>query len=184
MTDYIYYSPNEIFEMIYKLGQKIKGSFNPDCLIGMGRGGLWVVRVLSDYFNNPNVFIIRTKYYKGIESTKRKLEILQNVEKKLIVGKKILIVDDVADTGVSMSKVLELIKNKGASKARTAALHYKPWSKIKPDYFVEQTEKWIIYPWEVNETIKSIIKTTPKEKLLSELKRTGIPKKLYQHFLV
>lgn len=183
MTDYIYYSPNEIFDMIYKLGDKIKGSFNPDCLIGMSRGGLWVVRVLSDYFNNPNVFIIMTKYYKGIESTKRKLEILQDLDEKIVAGKKVLIVDDVADTGVSMSKGLELIKNKGAAKAKTATLHYKPWSIIKPDYFVEQTEKWIVYPWEINETIKSIIKTTTKEKLSQELKRTGIPKKLFQKFL-
>jgi hypoxanthine phosphoribosyltransferase len=182
MTEYKYYSLDKIWSMIYRLGKIVKG-FNPAVLIGMSRGGLCVVRVLSDFLDNPNVFIIRTRYYKGIESTERKLEIPQDVEEELLRNKKVLIVDDVADTGTSISAVLNLIKKKGASETKTATLHYKPWSKVKPDYFIEETEKWIIYPWEIHETIESIIKNTPKEKLTKELAKTGIPKEIYKQFL-
>jgi len=182
MTEYRYYPPDRIWNMIYQLGKTVK-DFNPDCLVGISRGGLCVVRVLSDFLNNPNVFIIRTKYYKGIESTERKLEILQDVDEGLIRNKRVLIIDDIADTGISMFKVLELIKKKGPDEVKTATLHYKPSSKIKPDYFIEETGKWIIYPWEVYETIKSIIQSTPKERLMQELARTGIPKEIYKEFI-
>ena len=176
-----YYSPDKISNMIYQLGKRVK-DFNPDCLVGMSRGGLCVVRVLSDFLNNPNVFIIRTKYYKGIESKERELEILQDVDEEMIRNKRVLIVDDITDIGVSMFTVLENIK-KVANEAKTATLHYKPWSKIKPDYFIEETDKWIIYPWEIHETILFLSKTSSKDKLADELEKAGVPKKTYQQFL-
>ena len=109
MTEYKYYSLDKILNIIYQLGKRVK-DFNPDCLVGMSRGGLCVVRVLSDFLDNPNVFIIRTKYYKGVESKERDLEILQDMDEGLIRNKKVLIVDDITDTGVSMFTVLENIK--------------------------------------------------------------------------
>jgi len=51
-----------------------------------------------------------------------------------------LVVDDVADTGATLEK----FKN-----YKTATLHYKPWSSVKPTYYVEETTDWIIYPWEI-----------------------------------
>lgn len=181
MTEYIYYSPDTIWKMIYQLGKMVK-NLNPAYLLGMSRGGLCVVRVLSDYLDNPNVLIIRTRYYKGIEK-KGNLEIIQDVDEALIRNKQILIVDDVADTGISMSAVIEHIKNKGAKEVKTAALHHKPGSKIKPDYFIEETDKWIIYPWEIKETISAMSKTMSKDAIMVELEKTGVPKQAYQQFL-
>ena len=44
---------------------------------------------------------------------------------------------------------------KGAEKIVTCTLHYKPWSAIKPDCYLKETEAWVIYPWEINEMSKS-----------------------------
>lgn len=62
--------------------------------------------------------------------------------------KKVLIVDDVADTG----KTLYDLKNFYETDFITATLHYKPRSIIKPDFYIEETTKWCCYPWEkINE---------------------------------
>jgi hypoxanthine phosphoribosyltransferase len=57
---------------------------------------------------------------------------------------KVLIVDDVADTG----KTLQEIRNNHGVYFTVATLHYKSRSVVKPDFFVEETDKWICYPWE------------------------------------
>jgi hypothetical protein len=181
--EYQYYKLNQIRDMTYKLGDKIiEDNFKPDYLIGISRGGLCIVRLLSDYLD-IKLLIIGASHYEDIGLTKKKVGILQNINKKNIENKKLLVVDDVADTGKSIYKVLKIIDKKEPDEVRTATLHYKPWSKVKPDYYIEETEKWIVYPWEIRETIKKLSKRFPEDKLIDELKRTGIPKKLYQRFL-
>jgi len=57
---------------------------------------------------------------------------------------KVLIADDVADTG----ETLQEIRDKFGTYFITAVLHYKSRSVVKPDFFVEENNTWIIYPWE------------------------------------
>jgi len=58
--------------------------------------------------------------------------------------KKVLLVDDVADTG----KTLHEIRNTFGVFFSVATLHYKPRSIVKPNFYVEETTDWLIYPWE------------------------------------
>jgi hypoxanthine phosphoribosyltransferase len=183
MAGYEYCSPEKIFDMTYKLGKRIQKEFRPDCLVGMGRGGLMIVGLLSDFLNNKNIFIIGARLYKDIEKPGEELEITQDVDERFIRNKKVLLVDDLVDTGITMLGVVRHIKAKGAAEIRTATLHYKPWSRIKPDYFIEETEKWIIYSKEIHETILSLSKNMPKEKVVEELEKAGVPKEMYQQFL-
>lgn len=60
--------------------------------------------------------------------------------------KTVLLVDDVVDTGTTLSEILKIEPH---SKIITAALYYKPHSAIKPDYFVAETTDWIVFPWEL-----------------------------------
>lgn len=69
-----------------------------------------------------------------------KLSYLSNKPLIKIPKKDTLITDNLADTG----KTLEPFKD-----FTTATLHYKPWSKVEPTYWIEETEDWIVYPWEV-----------------------------------
>ncbi len=70
-------------------------------------------------------------------------------------GAKVLIVDDVADTGRSLKLVYETLA-KQAKMVKTTTLYCKYWSAIKPDYFAEETDAWIIFPWELHETVKKL----------------------------
>ncbi len=184
-TEYLYFSPEKAFDLIYELGEKIqKSKFKPNCLVGISRGGLWVVRILSDFFCIKDIHIIRTIYYRDIKTTEKSPQLIQDVDKKFLEGKNILIVDDVSDTGGTLVFVKNLMKKKGIKNFKIATLHYKPWSKFKPDFYLEECDKWIIYPWEVGETVRSIMKKnmTQKEKL-EELKKTDIPEELIRRFI-
>jgi hypoxanthine phosphoribosyltransferase len=66
-------------------------------------------------------------------------------------------VDDVADRGDSLMLAKKHVQDNGAAEIKVATLHYKPWSKLVPDYYAREYKSWIVYPWEVTETIRKII---------------------------
>ena len=163
---------DDTISMSMRLGKKIlESGFNPDYLIGIARGGLVPLRILSDLFKNTNVLIVTVKLYKDIGERGEKVTFVQKVDINL-EGKKILLVDDVADTGLTIKAVAEYIKeNKKAGELKIATLHYKPWSVIKPDYYIEEVTEWIVYPWEYIESLRSISEKISDNSLNSEEKQ-------------
>ncbi|MFN3527886.1 MAG: TIGR00725 family protein [Candidatus Altarchaeaceae archaeon] len=145
---------NDIERMCKKLKEKI--NFDADIIVGISRGGLVPARILSDLLDIKNLEIIKIESYTGIGTKKE-----PKITRELLIDikdKNVLLVDDVADTGESLILAKEYLLKKFPKNLKIATLHYKPKSKIIPDYYVEETEKWIIYPWEKNETIKEIRK--------------------------
>ncbi|MBS7658814.1 MAG: phosphoribosyltransferase [Candidatus Bathyarchaeia archaeon] len=179
---------NDIYEMCIKLADKIKKSgFFPDLIIGVARGGWIPARILSDLLENSNVASVRVEFYVDIAKTSHSPKITQGVSVSL-TGRKILVVDDVADTGKSLKAVIDYLYNLGAKEVKTATLHYKPKSIIKPDFYIEETDAWIVYPHERFEFIKSIVKKLKSEgKTLNEIKleveNIGLPKTLVNKFV-
>jgi hypoxanthine phosphoribosyltransferase len=186
-AEFIMPSLNDIDKMISKLTQMIKKSgFKPDILLGVSRGGLIPVAILSDKLGVESD-VVGVKYYSGVKETKEKPKITQPISYN-VSEKRVLIVDDVADLGSSLQLVKEYVQEKGAREVRICTLHYKPWSLVKPEYFVEQTEAWIIYPWEVNETLTNLFEKLKEKGLKSseakdEMEKMGIPKQVIEEFL-
>ena len=103
------------------------------------------------------------------------------------LGKKVLLVDDLADTGKSLSLVNSHLTTKGASEIKIATTYYKPWSCIIPHYHQKETQSWIVFPWERKETTRKIVENYKnegksieyfKEKLIS----SGLNKELTELF--
>lgn len=72
--------------------------------------------------------------------------------KKEVDGLKLLVIDDVCDTGETLQFVTSYLHNLGADKVCTGVLHYKPSQStggFKPDWFIAETDQWVTYPWEV-----------------------------------
>ncbi|MEM4367090.1 MAG: phosphoribosyltransferase [Candidatus Anstonellales archaeon] len=140
-----------------KLGDMIKKDFEPDVLVGISRGGLVPVRLLSDKLGNSNIGIMRVVFYKGAGKTIGFPKIVQplNIDVK---GKKVLVVDDIVDTGMSMQVAIDHIKRRGAKEIRVAVIDYKQSSSIKPHYYANKASKWIVYPWMKEETKRERIK--------------------------
>ena len=106
-------------------------------VLGVGRGGAVLGVILSHTFNKP--FLYQPARYIDV---KRGLIELSNTPEIL---PPVLIVDDLADTGRTMSGIVERLKGQ---KVLTAVLYLKPWSVYVPDFWIARTESWIIFWYE------------------------------------
>ena len=146
-----YISWNSAIELCSQLGEQITCStFKPDVLVGISRGGLIPVRLLSDILENNYVYVIRISFYAKAGTTFKEPYLVQELPCRLD-GKRVLLVDDVADSGRSLVEAISHLRSKGAVEIRTAVLHYKAKSIYKPDFFVKEEISWLVYPWEAHE---------------------------------
>jgi len=174
---------NQIYSFILDLANVIQNSgFVPDLIVGVSRGGWIPARIFSDLLGNTNLDSVATKFYVGINETKQEPKITQEMYGS-VEGKKILLVDDLVDSGKSLNLVISYLKNKGASEVKTVTLYHKPGSIIIPNYFIKETVAWIVFPWDHKENVRNLFnkfKTfgnsvdTIKEKLI----RFGFNKKI------
>ncbi len=179
---------NQVYSMLLNLADRIRRSkFRPDIIVGVSRGGWPPARVLSDLLSNPNVANVRAEFYVGVAETKGEPALTQPVS-VAVAGKKVLVVDEVADTGKSLKLVKEHIIEQQAVEVKIATVYYKPWSIIKPDYYQKETSCWIVFPWERKETVRKILRKCKEkgvsfEKEETKLVEAGLPAKLIKRFL-
>jgi hypothetical protein len=179
---------NQVYTMLLSLADKIrKNKFDPDVIVGVSRGGWPPARVLSDLLGNPNLANVKAEFYVGIAETEHEPALIQPVSVP-VRGKKVLLVDEVADTGKSLKLVKEHLIEQNASEVRMATVYYKPWSTVKPDYYEKETRGWVVFPWERKETVRKIIekcreKDVSFEKEKAKLVKAGMPAKLVKRFL-
>ena len=147
-------SLKEIYEAVVSLSRLIKEKEGRiDVIVGISRGGLVPSRLFSDMLDVKEIEIVKATYYSGIG--KRMDKVILEVPRDLDVkGKKVMIVDDVADTGETLLDVERIVKEGNPSKVIKVTLYVKPWSKVRPEYFYGETEAWIVFPWEVAETLR------------------------------
>ena len=149
---------DEIYDMLLELAIRIKRSgFQPDLIVGVSRGGWVPGRILSDLLGNAHTANVKIEFYVGIGQTARKPIVTQPISEE-ILNKRVLVVDDVADTGESLLVALDHVRERGAGEIQTVTIYHKPHSKFKPDFFAETTSHWIVFPWERLETTQLLIK--------------------------
>ncbi len=179
---------DKIYELLLDLARKIrKANFEPDVIVGVSRGGWPPARVMSDLLDNPEIANVKAEFYLDVAKTKGEPVITQPVSVS-VKDKKILVVDDVADTGKSLRLVQTHLKEQGATDVKIATIYYKPWSVVTPDWYEHKTSRWIIFPWERKETVKNVVKRFKSEgKTVEEAKKTlvrhGLDRKLVERFL-
>ena len=154
---YEYISWAKIEKNCLELALKIrKDGYFPQIIISLARGGLILGRMLSDYLKVKKLGFFQLEFYEDLnqpsEGPRLMSEFLVDIK-----NSDVLLCDDLVDTGVSMEFILGLLKSQENIKnIKTATLHIKPQTKFVPDYFVEELDAWIIYPWERYETINSL----------------------------
>lgn len=179
---------NQIYRMLLQIAEKIRrDNFKPDVIVGVSRGGWPPARVLSDLLENPNLANVRAEFYLGVAETKGEPTLTQPVSVN-VTGKKVLVVDEVADTGKSLQLIKEHLKAEGASQIRIATIYLKPWSTVKSDYYAKETSRWIVFPWEIKETVRKIVqkcreKGCSVEAGMEKLVKAGLSRRLVKKFL-
>ena len=164
---------DQVYDMLIDLARRVKDSgFRPDLIIGVSRGGWAPARIMSDLLENANTASIRIEFYLAPGVTARKPVISQAIMVP-VKGVNVLVVDDVSDTGESLKVAVEHLDVCGAKAIKTATLYYKPQSIFKPDFFIVQTEQWIIFPWERLENTRRLLDEAEKKgKPLSSVRET------------
>jgi len=163
MSDKIFITANELLDDSYRLAHQIfDDGFRPHYIVGIWRGGTPVgiaVQELLEYRGvDTDHIAIRTSSYTGVweQSDDIRVHGLHYIIENVNAEDSLLIVDDTFDSGRSVGAVIDAIKK--LSRANTpktikvATIYYKPTKRtvdFEPDYYVHKTDKWLVFPHEL-----------------------------------
>jgi len=169
-VDKVYVSANQLLDDSFRLARMIyEDGFHPDFLVGLWRGGTPPGIAIHEFFRmkelDPYHTAIKTQSYTGIEEQSDIIEIkgLGHVIDRCNAEEKMLIVDDVFDTGRTVDTLIKEIKKlarRNTPEIRVAVIFYKPTKslvEVKPDYHLRTTENWIVFPHELEGLTKDEI---------------------------
>ena len=164
---------DEYLDTVEKLAIDVNKSFKPTVLVGIMRGGAQIIDILSRIFKLPTAYIVIQSYSgKGTEDKQGELIFAREIssiasEKDF---EKVLLVDDLSDTGLTLNKSIDWLKKYEPVKnyikdIKTACLWKKKSSKFNPDYcpVMLNSDPWIVQPTEHYEEL-SIDKIISKQK--------------------
>ena len=121
--------------------------FQPDIILAIARGGLFVAGALGYALSVKNLHVMNVEFYNGVGTTLDLPVMLPPVPSAVdFSAKKVLIADDVADTGRTLELVHQFVSGHVAE-VRSAVIYEKPQSLIKCDYVWKRTDAWINFPW-------------------------------------
>ncbi len=164
MTDKIYIGAQDLLLDSFRLGLEIyKSGFRPNFIVGVWRGGtpvgIAVQEILDRYGVKTDHIAIRTASYRGMGERAKEVRVygLDYLLNNINHEDSLLIVDDVFDTGLSIQAVIASVSRKARRNTphsiRIATPWYKPLNnktEISPDYFIHETERWLVFPHELD----------------------------------
>ncbi len=137
--------------------QIVESGWIPDLIVAIARGGLIPAGAISYAMEVKACGTMNVEFYTGVGETLEEPVLLPPLmDVSAMDGKRVLVVDDVADSGKTLKMVMDLIDEHGLSldgetqvkvDARCAVIYKKPVSIIEPDYVWRRTDKWINFPW-------------------------------------
>ncbi len=180
---------DEIYSMMLRLARRVREShFEPEVIVGVSRGGWPPARIMSDLLENQNLANMKVVFYRDIGLRNKRPVITQPVSSR-VKGKRVLVVDDVSDTGHSLRVVSAHLRTRGAGKVKVCTLYLKPGSVFTPHFYARKTSKWIIFPWERLESIRLLSKKlgdppVSVARIIRELRDSGVSPALIRRLMV
>jgi len=172
-----YITADELLLDSFRLGVMIHNSgFKPDFIVGVWRGGTPVgiaIQEIMAYLGNESDHIaIRTSSYIGIDNQSKEVRVhgIDYLISNMNAEDKLLVVDDVFDSGRSIKAILDTLNEKARKNiphdVRMAMPWYKPERNIigvEPDYFIHKTDDWLVFPHEMDGLTEQEIFTNKKD---------------------
>ncbi len=161
--DKIFITASSLLQDSFRLAAKVhRSGFRPDFIVGIWRGGTPVGIAIQEYFEYVGVetdhIAVRTSAYVGIGQRSKTIRVhgLHYVIEEANADNSLLVVDDVFDSGHSVEALLAELSSKMRlnmpRNVKIAMPWYKPGSNqtsLKPDFYLHETEKWIVFPHEL-----------------------------------
>ena len=139
-----YYTWKNFDTDVYNLVRRIKyAKFKPKTIVGLARGGAIVGVKLSHLLHIPLLIMSVRSYSKGVQQN----TMLINSTFTVPLQSPALVVDDVTDSGHTLSVIVSHLAGVGIE-TKTATLFHKEMSIFKPDWYLHKDNRWIVYPWE------------------------------------
>lgn len=124
-----------------------ESGFVPDVVVAIARGGLLLAGALAYALDVKSCGALNAEFYTGIdERLDEPIILAPYLDEVSLSGKKVLLVDDVSDSGRTLKMVLGLITAAGAD-VRTTCLYSKSHTVLEPDFTWKSTDLWIMFPW-------------------------------------
>ena len=138
----------------YELARAVADDgYQPDMILAIARGGLLVAGALGYALSVKNLHVMNVEYYTGIEERLEVPMILPPTPELVdLTEAKVLVADDVADTGHTLALVKEFCHGKVAE-VRSAVLFEKPRSLVRCEYVWKSTDRWIDFPWSTKDAV-------------------------------
>lgn len=176
---------NLCFNLAKNIREKNKGKFNR--LIALAKGGLTWSRTLADYLDISEMSTIQIRFYTDISARSNKPVIIQSLPID-VSSENVLLFDDVAESGDTLKMAKEYLSLCGANTVTTAVLFIKEWIKVKPDFYGDSTDAWVIFPHEIREMTLLLLKGWEKENLnknnvIKRLVKLGLPEDQVLYYL-
>ena len=160
--DKLFIQTEQLLEDSFQLAWQVyESDYRPNYIIGVWRGGAPIGIAVQEFLDVLGVvsdhIAIRTSYYTGIGERKTKVQVygLNYMIRRLESEDSLLIVDDVHDTGISIHQIISDLKKackKNTPEIRIATPYFKPLNnetKRKPDYYLHETDRWLVFPHEL-----------------------------------
>ena len=158
-----YIRSEDLIQDSFRLAWQVyEDGYRPNYIIGVWRGGAPIGIAVQEFFSVLDVpsdhIAIRTSHYKGIDDRNTEVQVygLNYIIKQVESDDSLLIVDDVHDTGISIEKIVSDLQSackKNTPEIRVATPYFKP-SKNKtsrtPDYYLHETDRWLVFPHELD----------------------------------
>lgn len=175
--DKIFITATGLLQDSFRLAAKIhRSGFAPDFIVGIWRGGTPVGIAIQEYFEFIGIrtdhIAVRTSAFVGIGQRARTIRVhgLHYIIEEANAGSSLLVVDDVFDSGHSIEALIgelaEKMRLNMPGKVRIATPWYKPGNnqtRIVPDYYIHETDKWIVFPHELVGLTRDEIETGKAE---------------------
>ena len=134
----------------------IASGYQPEVIVAIARGGLPLAGCLSYLLDVKTVATINVEFYTGVDSRLPHPVMLPPLlDLSDFADRRVLVVDDVADTGNTLAMVFEML-NPVCAEVRDAVIYHKPQSIRVPNYFWRTTSAWIDFPWSSPEAIAAV----------------------------
>lgn len=168
MPDFYFLSFEEFSRHCFELAIKIRHEFSDqkiDYVISIQRGGAMMSKMFSDILDVPIATIVVSSYA-DLQQAKKPF-ISQDISVD-VQGKRVLIVDEICDTGETLLLVREHLQQFSPAAVKTVVMFLRPTAQFQPDFWAAQSGKWVVFPGELVETAKALLSKGSVEKQLAD----------------
>ncbi|MDQ1579704.1 MAG: uncharacterized protein QOD05_479 [Microbacteriaceae bacterium] len=125
----------------------VESGYEPDLVIAIARGGLLLAGAVAYALDVKSCGALNVEFYTGVDERLPAPVVLPPLlDDAALEGKRVLLVDDVSDSGRTLAMAVELIRANGAD-VRTVCLYTKPRTVLEPDFYWRRSARWITFPW-------------------------------------